>query len=132
MAKLRYMVLAGPTAVGKTELAIRVARDLQTEIVGADAFQIYQGLDILTGKPTLSQLTAIRHHLIGVLPLTELCDAHTYTLLASQTIATQRCQASAEGMIMPVLIPAAESLDSRYLKRLVASASSSPKLRLVR
>lgn len=87
MAKLRYMVLAGPTAVGKTELAIRVARDLQTEIVGADAFQIYQGLDILTGKPTPSQLMAIRHHLIGVLPLTELCDAHRYALLASQAIA---------------------------------------------
>ncbi len=81
------MVLAGPTAVGKTELAIRVARDLQTEIVGADAFQIYQGLDILTGKPAPSQLIAIRHHLIGLLPLTELCDAHRYALLASQAIA---------------------------------------------
>ena len=55
MAKLRYMVLAGPTAVGKTDLAIRIAQDLQTEIVGGDAFQIYQGLDILTGKPTPSQ-----------------------------------------------------------------------------
>jgi tRNA dimethylallyltransferase len=80
------MVLAGPTAVGKTDLAIRIAENLQTEIVGADAFQIYQGLDLLTGKPTPSQLKVIRHHLIGVLPLTELCDAHKYALLARQTV----------------------------------------------
>ena len=81
------MVLAGPTAVGKTALAIRVAQDLQTEIVGADAFQLYQDLDILTGKPSPSQLMAVRHHLVGILPLTELCDAHKYAALARQTIA---------------------------------------------
>jgi tRNA dimethylallyltransferase len=86
MGNLRYMVLAGPTAVGKTDLAIRIAEDLQTEIIGADAFQIYDGLDILTGKPTPAQLKVIPHHLIGVLPLTELCDAHKYALLARQTI----------------------------------------------
>jgi tRNA dimethylallyltransferase len=84
---LRYLVLAGPTAVGKTDLAIRVAQELQTEIVGADAFQLYQDLDILTGKPSPSQLLAVRHHLVGILPLTELCDAHNYAVLARQTIA---------------------------------------------
>jgi tRNA dimethylallyltransferase len=87
MHKLRYMVLAGPTAVGKTELAIQVAQRLQTEIVGGDAFQLYQRLDILTGKPTLSQLAAVPHHLVGIIPLTDLCDVHKYSLLARQTIA---------------------------------------------
>jgi tRNA dimethylallyltransferase len=87
MDKLRYLVLAGPTAVGKTELAIRVARELHTEIVGGDAFQIYQGLDLLTGKPTTSQLKTVHHHLIGILPLTELCDAQQYALRARPTIA---------------------------------------------
>jgi len=87
MDKLRYIVLAGPTAAGKTDLAVRVAHDLQTEIVGGDAFQLYQGLDVLTGKPTPSQLMAVRHHLIGILPLTELCDAHKYALRARPTIA---------------------------------------------
>jgi tRNA dimethylallyltransferase len=81
------MVLAGPTAVGKTDLAIQVAQRLQTEIVGGDAFQLYQRLDILTGKPTLSQLIAVPHHLVGIVPLTELCDVHKYSLLARQTIA---------------------------------------------
>src|ERR1700727_3082842 len=86
MDKLRYIVLAGPTAAGKTDLAVRVAHDLQTEIVGGDAFQLYQGLDVLTGKPTPSQLTAVHHHLVGILPLTELCDAHKYALQARPTI----------------------------------------------
>jgi tRNA dimethylallyltransferase len=86
MPDLKYMVIAGATGVGKTDLAFEVAQALQTEIVGADAFQIYRGLDILTGKPTISQLRALRHHLIGVIPLTEAFDAHRYALLACQTI----------------------------------------------
>jgi tRNA dimethylallyltransferase len=80
------MVLAGPTGVGKTEVAIRIAQSVHTEIVGADAFQIYQGLDILSGKPTPSQLLDVRHHLISALPLTESCDAHKYAILARRTI----------------------------------------------
>jgi tRNA dimethylallyltransferase len=88
MSKLRYLELAGPTAVGKTNLAIRIAQELRTEIVGGDAFQLYDGLDILTGKPAHSQLAAVRHHLVGILPLTELCDAHKYSVLAHQAIVT--------------------------------------------
>jgi tRNA dimethylallyltransferase len=88
MDKLRYLVLAGPTAAGKTDLAVRVAHDLQTEIVGGDAFQLYQGLDLLTGKPTPSQMMAVQHHLVGILPLTELCDAYKYALQARPAIAT--------------------------------------------
>jgi tRNA dimethylallyltransferase len=87
MHKLGYMVLAGPTAVGKTDLSIEIAQALRTEIVGGDAFQLYQGLNILTGKPLPWQLQAVRHHLIGILPLAELCDAHKYAVLARQTIA---------------------------------------------
>jgi tRNA dimethylallyltransferase len=86
MRQLRYMVLAGPTAVGKTELGIHIAQKLRTEIVGGDAFQLYEDLSILTGKPIPSQLTAVRHHLIGNLPLTEQCDAQKYARLAGQTI----------------------------------------------
>jgi tRNA dimethylallyltransferase len=88
MHKLSYLVLAGPTAVGKTDLAIGLAQELGTEVVGGDAFQLYNGLDILTGKPAPFQLTAVRHHLVGILPLTELCDAHKYSVLARQEIAT--------------------------------------------
>ncbi len=86
MDKLRYIVLAGPTAVGKTEVAIRIAQQLNTEIVSCDAFQIYQGLDILTAKPTPSQLASATHHLVGILPLAEACDAQKYALLARHVI----------------------------------------------
>ena len=81
------MMLAGATGVGKTEVAIRIAQTVQTEIVGADAYQIYRGLDILSCKPTPSQLGAVRHHLTSSLPLTESCDAQKYAVLARQTIA---------------------------------------------
>jgi tRNA dimethylallyltransferase len=87
MHGLSYLVLAGATGVGKTDVALRVAQSVSTEIVGADAFQIYQGLDILSCKPTPSQLRAVPHHLISSLPLTELCDAQKYAVMARQTIA---------------------------------------------
>ena len=82
----KYMVVAGPTGVGKTDLALEIAQRLRTEIIGADAFQIYRGLDVLTGKPTPLQLRSIRHHLIGCVPLTEAFDAHQYAALARQAI----------------------------------------------
>ena len=83
---MRYLVIAGPTGVGKSEFAIQIALALRTEIVGADAFQIYAGLDLLGGKPSMNQLQQIRHHLIGELPLTGSCDAHRYATLARKKI----------------------------------------------
>jgi tRNA dimethylallyltransferase len=82
----KYMVIAGATGVGKTDLALELAQSLHTEIVGADAFQIYVGLDVLTGKPTPSQLRSIKHHLVGFVPLTDTFDADQYAALARQTI----------------------------------------------
>jgi tRNA dimethylallyltransferase len=84
----KYMVIAGATGVGKTDLAVEVAQSLHTEIVGADAFQIYLGLDVLTGKPTPSQLRSIKHHLVSFVPLTDTFDAHRFAALARQTILT--------------------------------------------
>jgi tRNA dimethylallyltransferase len=88
MPDLKYMVLAGATGVGKSELACEIACRLRTEVIGADAFQIYQGLDILTGKPTSCQLQTVRHHLVSHLPLTETFDAYRYAALARQIIIT--------------------------------------------
>ena len=84
---MRYVVIAGPTGMGKSEFAIQIALALHTEIVGADAFQIYAGLDLLSGKPSMDQLHQVRHHLIGELPLTASCDAHRYATLARKKIA---------------------------------------------
>ena len=60
------LVIVGPTASGKTRLAVEVAEALSGEIVSADAFAIYRGMDIGTDKPDLDTRSRIRHHLIDV------------------------------------------------------------------
>ncbi|HEY0791576.1 MAG TPA: tRNA (adenosine(37)-N6)-dimethylallyltransferase MiaA [Chthoniobacterales bacterium] len=78
MKPLRYVILAGPTATGKSEAAVRVAEACGTEVIGADAFQAYAGLDLLSAKPTVRQRERVPHHLIGVVPLTATYNAHQY------------------------------------------------------
>jgi len=63
---IKILIICGPTASGKSELALRLAHALNAEIVNADSMQIYRGLDIGTAKPSLSQQSEIRHHLIDV------------------------------------------------------------------
>ena len=86
MAPLHFLILAGPTASGKSELAIQIAEHLKIEIIGADAYQIYRGFDILSGKPDSVQRQRVPHHLIDVLPSSELGDAARYARLAIATI----------------------------------------------
>lgn len=62
----RILVICGPTASGKSDLALRLAHALDAEIVNADSMQIYRGLDIGTAKPSKVQQAEIRHHLIDV------------------------------------------------------------------
>ncbi len=74
--------LLGPTASGKSELAVEVAERCGAEIVGADAFQIYAGLQQLTAQPDRELLARVPHHLIGQIPLTESFDVAQYAALA--------------------------------------------------
>ena len=60
----KILVICGPTASGKSELALRLAHELDAEIINADSMQIYRGMNIGTAKPTLAQRSEIRHHLI--------------------------------------------------------------------
>lgn len=60
------LIIAGPTAVGKTDASILLARDQGAEIVSADSMQIYRGMDIGTAKPTAEQRKLVYHHLIDV------------------------------------------------------------------
>ncbi len=80
-----YFIL-GPTASGKSDIAVAVAERCGAEIVGADAFQIYAGLDMLTAKPAPELLARVQHHLIGEIPLTETFDVARYVTLARQRI----------------------------------------------
>jgi tRNA dimethylallyltransferase len=78
--------IVGPTATGKSELAADVAREVGGEIVSADAFQIYQGFDLLTAKPDAATLDKAPHHLIGTMSILEETNAEKFRKLALQAI----------------------------------------------
>src|SRR6266540_2498168 len=78
--------IVGPTALGKSELAADMAHEVGAEIVSADAFQVYRGLDLLTAKPDASTLAKAPHHLIGITPLHEEMNAEKYRRAASRAI----------------------------------------------
>jgi tRNA dimethylallyltransferase len=82
----RTFFIVGPTATGKSEIAADVAREVGAEIVSADAFQIYRGLDLLTAKPESSTLAKAPHHLIDTVPLTERMNAEKYRRAADRAI----------------------------------------------
>jgi tRNA dimethylallyltransferase len=81
-----FVVLAGPTAVGKSDVALLLAERLAGEIVSVDSMQVYRGLDIGTGKPSLEQRARAAHHLIDVVEVAEPFDAAQFARLARQAI----------------------------------------------
>ena len=82
----RTFLIVGPTAAGKSDLAADVASEMGAEIVSADAFQIYRGLDLLTAKPDASTLAKAPHHLIGITPLHKAMNAEKYRRATSRAI----------------------------------------------
>jgi tRNA dimethylallyltransferase len=78
--------LAGPTAVGKSEVALLLAEQLNGEIITVDSMQVYRGLDIGTAKPNATDRQRIPHHLLDVVNLTESFDAAKFVLLARKAI----------------------------------------------
>ena len=69
------IVVTGPTGVGKTDIAIRLAREFGTEIISADSRQIYRDIPIGTAAPTPEQLAEVKHHFVGILDLDEYYSA---------------------------------------------------------
>ncbi|MFC4735680.1 tRNA (adenosine(37)-N6)-dimethylallyltransferase MiaA [Bacillus daqingensis] len=69
MKKETLIIIAGPTASGKTELALKAAAEVDGEIISGDSMQIYRGLNVGTAKPTEKELLQIPHHLIDVVPM---------------------------------------------------------------
>jgi tRNA dimethylallyltransferase len=80
------LVVAGPTASGKTELAIEIARRLGGEIISADSRQVYRGLDIGTAKPTPAQRETVCHHLLDLVDPGERYNAGRFAREASEVI----------------------------------------------
>src|SRR5437762_13810173 len=82
----RAFFIVGPTATGKSEIAADVACEVGAEIVNANAFQIYRGLDLLAAKPDGSTLEKAPHHLIGTLSLTKELNAEKFRRAATCAI----------------------------------------------
>jgi len=80
--KLPVILLAGPTAAGKTVLAIELAERLGTQIISADSMQVYRNMDVGTAKPSAEERSLVVHHLIDVVDPDEPFDAAQYLQLA--------------------------------------------------
>ena len=83
----KLLCLLGPTAVGKTEIAIQLAQHLDAEIVSVDSRQIYRQMDIGTAKPTPEEQRAARHHLIDCVDISQPFSVADYQSLADTAIA---------------------------------------------
>lgn len=85
-AKIPLVVILGPTAVGKSEIAIQLAEKLNGEIVSADSRLFYRGMDIGTAKPTVQERSRVPHHLIDVAEPDEIWSLALFQLQANQSI----------------------------------------------
>jgi len=83
---IKVLVIAGPTAVGKSAFALHAAREFDGEIISCDSMQIYRGMDIGTAKPSEKELAACPHHLIDIADPAEGFSAAKYAKLAKEAI----------------------------------------------
>ena len=84
--KIPLLVIVGPTAVGKTEMAIELAHRLRGEIISADSRQVYRYMDIGTAKPTLAEREGVPHHLLDIIYPDEEFSVADYQRLAQRAI----------------------------------------------
>jgi tRNA dimethylallyltransferase len=81
------IAVVGPTAAGKSDLSLTLARALDGEIVNADSMQLYQGMDIGTAKLTPAERDGVPHHLLDIWPVTQAASVSEYQFLARAAIA---------------------------------------------
>lgn len=113
----RPFYICGPTASGKSGQALALAQAWDAEIVNADAFQLYRGLETITATPTAEQQSLVPHHLYGVLAPNETCDAGRYLQMARPVI---------DAIIARGKIPLVTGGSGLYLKFLTHGPSPLP------
>jgi tRNA dimethylallyltransferase len=114
---IRPYYVCGPTASGKSARAIALAQEWNGEIVNADAFQLYRGLETITAAPTPEEQAQVPHHLYSVLDPSETCDAQRYRTLAQPVI---------DAIIARGKIPIVTGGSGLYLKFLTHGPSPLP------
>jgi tRNA dimethylallyltransferase len=96
---MQVMAIVGPTATGKTALAIELARHFDGEVVNADSMQLYAGMDIGTAKPDIVERAGVPHHLLDVWPIAQAASVARYQELARVAIT----EISSRGRV-PILV----------------------------
>ena len=82
----RVIVVVGPTAVGKTKIAIELAKKYNLDVISGDSVAVYKRLDIGSAKPTIEEMDGVKHHLIDVMEPTEQFDVATFQKMARNII----------------------------------------------
>ncbi|MGH7994282.1 MAG: tRNA (adenosine(37)-N6)-dimethylallyltransferase MiaA [Limisphaerales bacterium] len=121
---LRPVCIAGPTAVGKSEVALRLAERLGGEIISVDSMQVYRGLDIGTAKALPADRARVPHHLIDVCDLTESFDVARFIRLAQKAVE----EIHARGHV-PVFCGGTGLYFKAWLSGLGEAPSANPELR---
>ena len=99
MPDVRVLAVVGPTATGKSDLAVELARRLDGEIINADSMQLYAGMDIGTAKLGLDEQRGVEHHLLDIWPIPKSAAVAEYQVLARLAIA-----AIADRGRLPILV----------------------------
>ena len=82
----KIIIICGPTASGKTALAVECAKLLNSEVISADSMYIYKGLNIGTAKPTVEEMQGVKHHVIDVVEPNETFTVSDYKNIAKPII----------------------------------------------
>ena len=122
--KNKVAVLVGPTAVGKTAVALELAQELGAEIVNADSLQVYRELNIGTAKPTEAERALVPHHLVDVADPPEAYDADRYSREGRRVLA----QLHGRGVI-PLVAGGTGLYLKALLSGLFSEGSPDPKIR---
>lgn len=85
--KDKIIVIAGPTASGKTACAVELCKKIGGEVVSADSMQIYRGMDVLSAKPNAEEMRGVPHHMLGIADPAEKFSAAKYRDMAREVIA---------------------------------------------
>lgn len=116
--KIPVLAVVGPTASGKTMLAVALAKEFGGEVVSADSMQIYAGMEIATAAPTREEMGGVAHYLIGVVQPEERFSVAAFTVRAEQCIADIRSRgklpvlAGGTGLYIDTLLDHIELVDA--------------------
>jgi tRNA dimethylallyltransferase len=118
------LVITGPTASGKTALAVELARAWGGELIGADSVQVYRGFDVGSSKPTPEELRGVPHHLLDVCEPSQELDAAGFASMADAAIADVRARGK-----LPIVVGGSGLWLRALLRGLVELPAVDPALR---